>query len=92
MIKADIAASFQQAVIDVLTRKIKKAVEVSGRSDVIIAGGIAWVKNIQINGEGLGACSVNILAIATKCGPPKLPPTPWQPVVLWTGIKHKANL
>ena len=36
-IKADIAASFQQAVIDVLTRKIKKAVEASGRSDVIIA-------------------------------------------------------
>ena len=40
-IKADIAASFQQAVIDVLTRKIKKAVEASGRSDVIIAGGVA---------------------------------------------------
>jgi len=40
-VKADIAASFQQAVIDVLTKKIKKAVEVSGRSDVIIAGGVA---------------------------------------------------
>ena len=36
-IKADIAASFQQAVIDVLTKKIKKAVELSGRSEVIIA-------------------------------------------------------
>ena len=40
-IKADIAASFQQAVIDVLSKKIKKAVEASGRSDVIIAGGVA---------------------------------------------------
>ena len=46
-IKADIAASFQQAVIDVLTRKIKKAVEVSGRSDVIIAGGVAANKALR---------------------------------------------
>ena len=46
-IKADIAASFQQAVIDVLTLKIKKAVEVSGRSDVIIAGGVAANKALR---------------------------------------------
>ena len=46
-IKADIAASFQQAVIDVLTRKIKKVVEVSGRSDVIIAGGVAANKALR---------------------------------------------
>lgn len=46
-IKADIAASFQQAVIDVLTRKIKKAVEVSGRPDVIIAGGVAANKPLR---------------------------------------------
>ena len=46
-IKADIAASFQQAVIDVLTRKIKKAVELSGRSDVIIAGGVAANKALR---------------------------------------------
>jgi len=46
-IKADIAASFQQAVIDVLTRKIKKAVEVSGRTDVIIAGGVAANKALR---------------------------------------------
>ena len=46
-IKADIAASFQQAVIDVLKRKIKKAVEVSGRSDVIIAGGVAANKALR---------------------------------------------
>jgi N6-L-threonylcarbamoyladenine synthase len=47
-IKADIAASFQQAVIDVLTRKIKKAVEASGRSDVIIAGGVAANKALRV--------------------------------------------
>jgi N6-L-threonylcarbamoyladenine synthase len=46
-VKADIAASFQQAVIDVLTKKIKKAVEVSGRSDVIIAGGVAANKALR---------------------------------------------
>ena len=46
-IKANIAASFQQAVIDVLTRKIKKAVEASGRSDVIIAGGVAANKALR---------------------------------------------
>ena len=46
-IKADIAASFQQAVIDVLTKKIKKAVKVTGRSDVIIAGGVAANKALR---------------------------------------------
>jgi N6-L-threonylcarbamoyladenine synthase len=46
-IKADIAASFQQAVIDVLTKKIKRAVEVTGRSDVIIAGGVAANKALR---------------------------------------------
>jgi N6-L-threonylcarbamoyladenine synthase len=46
-VRADIAASFQQAVIDVLTKKIKKAVEVSGRSDVIIAGGVAANKALR---------------------------------------------
>ena len=46
-VKADIAASFQQAVIDVLRKKIKKAVELSGRSDVIIAGGVAANKALR---------------------------------------------
>lgn len=40
-IKCDIAASFQQAVVDVLIAKIKKAIDQTGRSDVIIAGGVA---------------------------------------------------
>ena len=46
-VKADIAASFQQAVIDVLTKKIKKAVNLSGRSEVIIAGGVAANKALR---------------------------------------------
>ena len=46
-VKADIAASFQQAVIGVLTKKIKKAVEVSDRSEVIIAGGVAANKALR---------------------------------------------
>ena len=46
-IKADIAASFQQAVIDVLTKKIKKSVELSGRSNIIIAGGVAANKALR---------------------------------------------
>ena len=40
-IKCDIAASFQQVVVDVLITKIKKAVDQTGRSNVIIAGGVA---------------------------------------------------
>ena len=46
-IKADIAASFQQAVIEVLSKKIKKAVEISGRTEVIIAGGVAANKALR---------------------------------------------
>ena len=46
-IKADIAASFQQAVIEVLSKKIKKAIEVTGRSEVIIAGGVAANKALR---------------------------------------------
>ena len=46
-VKADIAASFQQAVIDVLTKKIKKAIELTGRGDVIIAGGVAANKALR---------------------------------------------
>ena len=46
-VKADIAASFQRAVIDVLTKKIIKAIELTGRGDVIIAGGVAANKALR---------------------------------------------
>ena len=76
-IKADIAASFQQAVIDVLTKKIKKSVELSGRSNVIIAGGVAANKalreaikelesvlNIRVYYHSLKYCGDNAAMIA----------------------------
>ena len=46
-VKANVAASFQQAVIDVLTKKIKKAIELTGRDEVIIAGGVAANKALR---------------------------------------------
>ena len=46
-IKADIAASFQKAVTDVLIAKIKKTVEQTNRSDVIVAGGVAANRYIR---------------------------------------------
>jgi N6-L-threonylcarbamoyladenine synthase len=38
---ADIAASFQEAVIDVLTQKLIKAVEKTGVDSMVLAGGVA---------------------------------------------------
>ena len=46
-IKADIAASFQKAVTDVLITKIKKTVEQTNSSDVIVAGGVAANRYIR---------------------------------------------
>ena len=48
-IKADIAASFQEAVIEVLSKKIKKAIELTGRYEVIIAGGVAANKALRLS-------------------------------------------
>jgi len=45
--KADVAASFQKAVTDVLVAKIKKAVDQTNRKEVIIAGGVAANKFIR---------------------------------------------
>ena len=45
--KANIAASFQKAVTDLLVVKIKRAVEKTNRKDVIIAGGVAANKFIR---------------------------------------------
>ncbi|MCK4303873.1 MAG: tRNA (adenosine(37)-N6)-threonylcarbamoyltransferase complex transferase subunit TsaD [Candidatus Eisenbacteria sp.] len=38
---ADVAASFEEAVVDVLSRKLWKAVEKAGASRVVVAGGVA---------------------------------------------------
>ena len=45
--KADIAASFQQAVTDLLVAKITRAIEETNRKDVIIVGGVAANKFIR---------------------------------------------
>ena len=45
--KADIAASFQKAVTEVLVAKIKKTINKTNRSKVIIAGGVAANKYIR---------------------------------------------
>ena len=46
-IKADIAASFQKAVTDLLIAKITKTIEQTNYSDVIVAGGVAANKYIR---------------------------------------------
>ena len=45
--KADIAASFQQAAIDVLNKKIIKTISQTGRENIIIAGGVAANKKLR---------------------------------------------
>jgi N6-L-threonylcarbamoyladenine synthase len=39
--RADLAASFQAAVLDVLTRKVRSAVELTGYRHVVLGGGVA---------------------------------------------------
>ena len=46
-IKSNIAASFQAAVIDVLVKKITKTIELTGRKEIIIAGGVAANKKLR---------------------------------------------
>ena len=46
-IKSNIAASFQAAVIEVLVKKITKTSELTGRKEIIIAGGVAANKKLR---------------------------------------------
>ncbi len=46
---ADIAASFQEAVVDVLVQKVMVAVEKTGVSSVVMAGGVACNKVLREN-------------------------------------------
>jgi len=45
--KADLAASFQEAAVDVLTRKTMRAVQMFGAKSVILAGGVAANKALR---------------------------------------------
>ena len=47
--KADVAASFEQAVVDVLTHKTMRAVQEFGAKSVIICGGVAANKALRAN-------------------------------------------
>jgi N6-L-threonylcarbamoyladenine synthase len=45
--KANIAASFQQAVVDVLKEKVRRAIFKSGHDKVVIAGGVAANRRLR---------------------------------------------
>ncbi|MET3700120.1 O-sialoglycoprotein endopeptidase [Bacillus oleivorans] len=51
IIKENIAASFQQSVIDVLVTKTKRAVEQFGVKQLLVAGGVAANKGLRIELE-----------------------------------------
>ncbi|MCK4812383.1 MAG: tRNA (adenosine(37)-N6)-threonylcarbamoyltransferase complex transferase subunit TsaD [Candidatus Marinimicrobia bacterium] len=45
--KADIAASFQEAVVDVLKEKVRRAIVATGHTQVVIAGGVAANRRLR---------------------------------------------
>lgn len=45
--KADIAASFQEAVVDVLKEKLRRALRVSGHRRIVLAGGVAANRRLR---------------------------------------------
>ncbi len=46
-VRADIAASFQQAVVDTLTVKVKRALKATGHKSVMVAGGVGANKRLR---------------------------------------------
>ncbi len=54
---ADVAASFQMAVVDVLVRKARRAVEMVGATGIVLGGGVA--ANSLLREEILGACAAD---------------------------------
>ena len=52
---ADIAASFQQAVVDVLVAKTRRAAKLVGATGIVLGGGVA--ANSLLREEILGACA-----------------------------------
>ena len=51
---ADVAASFQEAVCDVLTRKAVDAAVDRGVEDILIGGGVAANSRLRVHGRGAG--------------------------------------
>jgi len=54
---ADVAASFQMAVVDVLVRKARRAAEMVGATGIVLGGGVA--ANSLLREEILGACAAD---------------------------------
>lgn len=54
---ADVAASFQMAVVDVLVRKARRAAEMVGATGIVLGGGVA--ANSLLREEILGACATD---------------------------------
>jgi N6-L-threonylcarbamoyladenine synthase len=52
---ADVAASFQMAVVDVLVKKARRAAEIIGAKGIVLGGGVA--ANSLLREEMLGACA-----------------------------------
>lgn len=62
-VRADVAASFQEAIVDVLLDKAVKACTVSGIDNLIIAGGVA--ANSRLRQLALERCQRNGLRLST---------------------------
>ncbi len=54
---ADVAASFQMAVVDVLVRKARRAARLVGATGIVLGGGVA--ANSLLREEILGACAAD---------------------------------
>jgi N6-L-threonylcarbamoyladenine synthase len=54
---ADVAASFQWAVVDVLVTKARRAAQRVGAKGIVLGGGVA--ANSQLREELLGACAAD---------------------------------
>ena len=54
---ADVAASFQMAVVDVLVKKARRASEMVGAKGIVLGGGVA--ANSLLREEMLGACATD---------------------------------
>jgi N6-L-threonylcarbamoyladenine synthase len=54
---ADVAASFQMAVVDVLVRKARRAAQQIGATGIVLGGGVA--ANSLLREEMLGACAAD---------------------------------
>ncbi len=61
---SDLAASFQEAVVDVLTRKAMKAVKDFGVKTLIAAGGVAC--NSRLREQLAAACPANVRLLLAK--------------------------